>query len=64
VVLVTPDRFRSVPCPSYPEIRLAIKPGRKVGKLIEDAQPCAVHIATLLHETQTAFYDRLPHPLS
>jgi len=45
-VLVTPDRFRSVPCPSYPEIRLAIKPGRKVARLIEAAQPCAVHIAT------------------
>ena len=46
VVLVTPDRFRSIPCPSYPEIRLAIKPGRKVARLIAEAQPCAVHIAT------------------
>jgi len=46
VVLVTPDRFRSIPCPSYPEIRLALKPGRKVARLIEAAQPCAVHIAT------------------
>ena len=46
MVLVTPDRFRSIPCPSYPEIRLAIKPGRKVAQLIAEAQPCAVHIAT------------------
>ena len=46
MVLVTPDRFNSIPCPSYPEIRLAIKPGRKVARLIADAQPCAVHIAT------------------
>ena len=46
VVLVTPDRFRSIPCPSYPEIRLAIKPGRKVAQIIAAAQPCAVHIAT------------------
>ena len=44
--MVTPDQFRSVPCPSYPEIRLALKPGRKVARLIEASQPCAVHIAT------------------
>lgn len=46
VVMVTPDRFRSLPCPSYPEIRLAVKPGRKLRQLIEQAQPCAIHIAT------------------
>lgn len=46
VEMVTPDRFRSIPCPSYPEIRLAIKPGRKIARLIEAAQPCAIHIAT------------------
>jgi glycosyltransferase involved in cell wall biosynthesis len=46
VVMVTPDRFRSIPCPSYPEIRLAVKPGRKVARLIEASQPCAIHIAT------------------
>ena len=44
--MVTPDRFRSIPCPSYPEIRLALKPGRKVARMIEAAQPCAIHIAT------------------
>lgn len=46
VVMVTPDRFRSLPCPSYPEIRLAVKPGAKLRRLIEQAQPCAIHIAT------------------
>lgn len=46
VVMVTPDRFRSLPCPSYPEIRLALRPGGKLRRLIEDAQPCAIHIAT------------------
>lgn len=46
VVLVTPDRFRTIACPSYPEIRLALRPGRKVARLIEASQPCAVHIAT------------------
>ncbi len=44
--MVTPDRFRTVACPSYPEIRLALRPGRKLARLIEDARPCAIHIAT------------------
>ncbi|MFD2234050.1 glycosyltransferase family 4 protein [Phaeospirillum tilakii] len=46
VVMVTPDRFRTLPCPTYPEIRLAVRPGRLVARLIEAAQPCAIHIAT------------------
>ncbi|MBX9633487.1 MAG: glycosyltransferase, partial [Magnetospirillum sp.] len=46
VVLVTPDRFRSIPCPTYPEIRLALKPGRRMAQMIAAAQPCAIHIAT------------------
>lgn len=44
--MVTPDRFRSFPCPTYPEIRLAVRPGRKLKRLIEEAQPCAIHVAT------------------
>jgi len=46
VVMVTPDRFRTLPCPTYPEIRLAVRPGRQIARLIEAAQPCAIHIAT------------------
>jgi len=46
VVMVTPDRFRTLPCPTYPEIRLAVRPFRLVARLIEAAQPCAIHIAT------------------
>lgn len=46
VVMVTPDLFRSVPCPSYPEIRLALARPSSVARLIRAAQPCAVHIAT------------------
>lgn len=45
VVLITPEMFRTVPCPSYPEIRLAVRPGAAVAKLIAQAQPCAIHIA-------------------
>ncbi|HTH15085.1 MAG TPA: glycosyltransferase family 1 protein [Magnetospirillum sp.] len=46
VVMVTPEHFRSLPCPTYPEIRLALKPGRRLARMIENAQPCAIHIAT------------------
>ena len=46
VVMVTPDQFRTVPCPSYPEIRLALLPGRRIARLIEEARPSAIHIAT------------------
>ncbi len=44
--MVTPDAFRTVSCPTYPEIRLALMPGRKLAAMIEAAQPCAIHIAT------------------
>lgn len=44
--MITPDRFRSIPCPTYPEIRLALAAGRRVARLIEAAQPCAIHLAT------------------
>ena len=43
---ITPDGFRTVPCPTYPEIRLAIAPGRRVAQMIETLAPDAVHIAT------------------
>ncbi|MAY67616.1 MAG: alpha-mannosyltransferase [Rhodospirillaceae bacterium] len=46
VRLVTPDLFRTIPCPTYPEIRLALFPGRRVAAMIEDFQPQAIHIAT------------------
>jgi 1,2-diacylglycerol 3-alpha-glucosyltransferase/glucuronosyltransferase len=43
---LTPDRFFTLPCPSYPEIRLALpKPG-DIERLIADLRPSAIHIAT------------------
>lgn len=45
-VFITPDQFRSIPCPTYPEIRLALRPGRLLASKIEANQPCAIHIAT------------------
>jgi len=46
VQTITPDRFRSVPCPTYPEIRLALTTPRTVGAMIAGFRPEAVHIAT------------------
>jgi glycosyltransferase involved in cell wall biosynthesis len=46
VDIVSPDQFRTVPLPSYPEIRLALGCGRGVAAAIERFAPDAVHIAT------------------
>jgi glycosyltransferase involved in cell wall biosynthesis len=46
VTTVTPDRFATVPCPTYPEIRLALAPGRRVAALLDEAAPSAIHIST------------------
>ena len=46
VALITPDRFRSLPCPTYPEIRLALTAPDTIGRLIEAEQADALHIST------------------
>ncbi len=46
VQTITPDRFASLPCPTYPEIRLALTTPYRVGGLIAGFRPDAVHIAT------------------
>jgi len=46
VVFITPDWFKTIPCPTYPEIRLALFPGRRIAETIEKLRPCVVHIAT------------------
>ncbi len=46
VLAITPDRFRTLPCPTYPEIRLAVLPGRVVARIIDEADPDHIHIAT------------------
>jgi hypothetical protein len=46
VDFVTPNEFASLPCPTYPEIRLSILPYAKLRRRIEALQPDAVHIAT------------------
>jgi glycosyltransferase involved in cell wall biosynthesis len=46
VTAITPDRFHSFPCPTYPEIRLAMTRPGAVGRLIEESEADAVHVAT------------------
>ena len=46
VRMITPRDFRSVACPTYPEIRLSILPYKKVKRSISEFSPQALHIAT------------------
>jgi len=46
VLAVQPGMFRTLPCPIYPEIRLAIGVGGRIAKIIEASEPDAIHIAT------------------
>jgi glycosyltransferase involved in cell wall biosynthesis len=44
--VISPDQFRTVACPSYPEIRLALRPGRRIAARLESFRPDRIHIAT------------------
>lgn len=46
VLVISPDRFYSLPCPTYPEIRLAFARVASVGALLEQFDPQAIHLAT------------------
>ena len=46
VTVVSPDQFKTVPCPTYPQIPLALFPGRKLRRTFDSEQPDAIHIAT------------------
>ena len=43
---VTPSDYLSVPMPTYPEIRLSLAASRSMRKLLAEAAPDVVHIAT------------------
>ncbi len=43
---VTPEEFRTLPCPTYPEIRLSLVPRRRVAQRLHEFAPDALHIAT------------------
>ena len=44
--IIGPDRFRTLPCPTYPDIRLSVLPRRKLARLMAAFAPDALHIAT------------------
>ena len=46
VDMLTPEDHRTFPCPTYPEIRLAIRPYRKIARQLEQLAPDHIHIAT------------------
>ena len=41
-----PAGFRTVPCPTYPEIPLALNPWGKLTAMLDDFEPDSLHIAT------------------
>ena len=43
---IAPHEFRTVACPTYPEIRLALFPGRTLARTLAAFAPEALHIAT------------------
>lgn len=46
VDVIEPSRFWTIPCPTYPEIRLSLNCGPRVRRILDELQPDAVHIAT------------------
>jgi glycosyltransferase involved in cell wall biosynthesis len=74
VTPITPDLFTTIPCPSYPDIRLAIGCGPAVRRRLDALDADAIHIATegplgwaarrwcLLHGVpfSTSFHTRFP----
>ena len=46
ITVIHPGLFRTLPCPGYREIRLAVLPGRRLAKILDGGRPDAIHIAT------------------
>jgi glycosyltransferase involved in cell wall biosynthesis len=46
VLVVSPERFASMPCPTYPEIRLAFARSGAVGTMLATFGADAIHLAT------------------
>ncbi len=46
VEVIGPDRFRSIPCPTYPGIRIPLLTPGQLGRMIDAIRPGTLHIAT------------------
>jgi glycosyltransferase involved in cell wall biosynthesis len=78
VEVIDPGRFRTVPCPTYPEIRLSLGCRRAVARILDRERPDSVHISTEGpvgwaarawclkngHPFTTAFHTRFPDYVS
>jgi len=78
MTVLAPHEFRTLPCPTYPEIRLALPGLSRIARCFETVKPDAVHIATegpigwmarrycLKHGIRftTSFHTRFPEYLS
>lgn len=75
VLVIEPGGFRTVPCPSYPEIPLALFPNGRVARMLEGFEPDVVHLPTEgplgwagrawclanRHPFTTAYHTKFPH---
>jgi len=66
VHVIGPDRFRTIPCPTYPEIRLSVNAAWTLPKMLDGLMPAAIHIATEgpLGSTARRYCRKRGHPLS
>lgn len=46
VTVINPSECKTIPCPTYPEIRLALNPGKYINREISAFSPSHIHIAT------------------
>lgn len=46
VLVINPSECKTIPCPTYPEIRLALRPFKFVKQCLEEFNPTHIHIAT------------------
>lgn len=46
VEIISPSDFKTIPCPTYPEIRLALNAGRRIKAILRAGDFDSVHIAT------------------
>ncbi len=46
IKLITPDQFKTIPCPTYPSIRLSLACYGKLSRLMDEFNPQRIHIAT------------------
>ncbi len=46
MTFITPNDFKTIPCPTYPEIRLSLFVRKKIKRLIDGCNNNAIHIAT------------------